>query len=680
VTTSRSDYTGLAHEAERQPKRVVDHRDAWERLTPLLGVNGAVRERVQAFAERKRITLDALIALGTRVRVDRNGGVELAWGYPANGAVTAVKFRPLGDKPRYALAPSVFLEPLITGRVRSLEWFLAEGESDAARLFDVVGDRAAILVLPAGALTFKPAWAAPIPRGATVHLCHDADRAGDEGAAKAASVLGGHTVRVRPPDGGDWCDWDGDRDAFLELVRQARAHTTVALDVVSARELCERPDPEHDGALLGPLVVQGARTIVLGHTGAGKSTLITRLIGAAVHGSEFLDWSGITGTRALIVDLEQSEADAKRMLREASLDKSDAVGITLIPDGLELDTDDEQLAAVEQAIVDGTYNVVAFDPYYKAHRAEDANAERQIDDLMRRLDGLRARHGFALILGAHPRKPPVGLQPALTIHDVAGSGAAVRGAEIIVAIERVSDGYSRLRFLKDRAGRLPVDDAWGLLFDRETGYRRDPNDGKTRDIRAELLEALADTEWRTVGELRRKQQDGCIGADPKTIRPVLDALTEEGLLEYGFAPPGKARNAKCWRVVSSSPNDSHDTTLFLGASDEPAGSGVVLSSPYRGDSKTTPPHDIAPAEARGVVKGDEHPSMSARPSAAVRLANPDAFLTRGDLRELGLERRAVDAVFRTVNAIVLPGYSRPLVKVSDYLELLERSRCAGRVR
>jgi hypothetical protein len=45
-----------------------------------------------------------------------------------------------------------------------------------------------------------------------------------------------------------------------------------------------------------------------------------------------------------------------------------------------------------------------------------------------------------------------------------------------------------------------------------------------------------------------------------------------------------------------------------------------------------------------------------------RLANPDALLSRTDLRELGLERRAVDAVFRALNVIVLPGYRRLLVR------------------
>ena len=60
---------------------------------------------------------------------------------------------------------------------------------------------------------------------------------------------------------------------------------------------------------------------------------------------------------------------------------------------------------------------------------------------------------------------------------------------------------------------------------------------------------------------------------------------------------------------------------------------------------------------------------------------PDALLTRSDLRELGLERRAVDAVFRALPVVVLPGYSRPMIRVEDYRELLERSTYRGdRVR
>lgn len=64
---------------------------------------------------------------------------------------------------------------------------------------------------------------------------------------------------------------------------------------------------------------------------------------------------------------------------------------------------------------------------------------------------------------------------------------------------------------------------------------------------------------------------------------------------------------------------------------------------------------------------DETTTRGTRPSAAERLAVPEAFLSRGDLAELGLERRAVDAVFRAVPNVQIPGYSRPLILVRDFL-------------
>jgi hypothetical protein len=70
-----------------------------------------------------------------------------------------------------------------------------------------------------------------------------------------------------------------------------------------------------------------------------------------------------------------------------------------------------------------------------------------------------------------------------------------------------------------------------------------------------------------------------------------------------------------------------------------------------------------------------------RPRAAELVRTPDALLTRSDLRELGLQRRAVDAVFRALPVVVLPGYSRPMIKARDFLELVERSTYDGsRVR
>lgn len=70
-----------------------------------------------------------------------------------------------------------------------------------------------------------------------------------------------------------------------------------------------------------------------------------------------------------------------------------------------------------------------------------------------------------------------------------------------------------------------------------------------------------------------------------------------------------------------------------------------------------------------------------RPLVADLLATPGALLTRSHLRELGLERRAIDAVFRALDVVVFPGYSRPFVRAEDYLEHVKRSTFSGdRVR
>jgi hypothetical protein len=65
--------------------------------------------------------------------------------------------------------------------------------------------------------------------------------------------------------------------------------------------------------------------------------------------------------------------------------------------------------------------------------------------------------------------------------------------------------------------------------------------------------------------------------------------------------------------------------------------------------------------------------VNGAPTAAQLLRTEGALLTRSHLRELGLGRAAVDAVFRACTVVVFPGSSRPHVRVRDYLELLHRS-------
>lgn len=87
-------------------------------------------------------------------------------------------------------------------------------------------------------------------------------------------------------------------------------------------------------------------------------------------------------------------------------------------------------------------------------------------------------------------------------------------------------------------------------------------------------------------------------------------------------------------------------------------------------AQTPPPERTKPA-----------PSSRRHPLAKELLDTPGALLNRSHLRELGLERRAVDAVFRALPVIALPGYSRPLIRAEQYLELVEHNTFRGdRVR
>ncbi len=248
-----------------------------------------------------------------------------------------------------------------------------------------------------------------------------------------------------------------------------------ALEVLTARALSELPDPPGEDELLGPLCVRGQRLILGGHTGEGKTTAALQIVRAVCKGEGFLDWSGAGDVRALVLDAEQGLKTVKRRLREADLSDSELVDYVRVPEGLELDSDERHVAEVERVLRAGGYALVLADPLYKLHTG-DSNAEREAVDLMRRFDAWREELRFALLLPVHCRKPLPGTK--FSIHDLFGSSAYVRGAEVVLGLQRVSDGYGKLHFLKDRDGDLPIHTSWGLLFDREQGFRRDPNEGR----------------------------------------------------------------------------------------------------------------------------------------------------------------------------------------------------------
>lgn len=84
-----------------------------------------------------------------------------------------------------------------------------------------------------------------------------------------------------------------------------------------------------------------------------------------------------------------------------------------------------------------------------------------------------------------------------------------------------------------------------------------------------------------------------------------------------------------------------------------------------------PKHDRR--HLRRLSPASRRPAQPVRPSVADLLETPGALLTRSHLRTLGLERRAIDAVFRALPVVSLPGYARPMVRAADYVAFVEES-------
>jgi archaellum biogenesis ATPase FlaH len=400
------------------------------------------------------------------------------------------------------------------------------------------------------------------------------------------------------------------------------------LTIWTGRALSELPDRSEVDMLVGPLVVRGARTIIVGDTGHGKTTLAAQLAAGVLTGAEVLGYTGAGVGPIVVVDLEQGLRSLQRTAREVGFDKRDDVLYVHAPDGLSLDSNELDRNELEDVIAQNRPAVLILDPYYKAHRG-DSNEERAVVDLMRYLDRLRSLYGFAVILPAHPRKDP-GSSGArrLTLHDVAGSGAAVRGAEVVIAIERLSHGYARLRILKDRDGDLPVGDAWPLLFSRGDGFRLDPKEERSNDELEQRIASDKTGEWRTVREWGVE-----LGIREKRAKTLLEQLAESGVVESALGPPGRSARAQCYRTAPKAQAQSGAVTQSVGDG------GYCATAPdslleTSGSGRSPTPDD--PTGAVGDNGKTPHPELK-----RILTAHISGHITTGEALELERIHRLV---------------------------------------
>jgi hypothetical protein len=66
------------------------------------------------------------------------------------------------------------------------------------------------------------------------------------------------------------------------------------------------------------------------------------------------------------------------------------------------------------------------------------------------------------------------------------------------------------------------------------------------------------------------------------------------------------------------------------------------------------------------------PPQPRRPPPAELVETPGAVLFRSDLAKLGHHRRGIDAIFKLLPVVALPGYSRTAIYADDYRALMEQ--------
>jgi hypothetical protein len=225
----------------------------------------------------------------------------------------------------------------------------------------------------------------------------------------------------------DYAWGTGDDDMEGEAIQLFRS----ALDEV---ELSARPDggpvpismaefldgPMEFNWMVPGLLERGERIILTGSEGLGKSVL-TSQIGAAMAGGVHpftgaVLGGGDRGIRVTVVDCENSAVQSRRRFKRIisqvdhlriadGFDPADwkqQISIEIRPEGINL-LKLSDMAWLEHAITATAPDLLVLGPLYKLFNDDPSN-ETTARAVVSVLDGLRARHGFALLTEAHAGK------------------------------------------------------------------------------------------------------------------------------------------------------------------------------------------------------------------------------------------------------------------------------------
>lgn len=203
-------------------------------------------------------------------------------------------------------------------------------------------------------------------------------------------------------------DFTAELKAEIEAAEQADAGLDEDQPSMTLAELLAMDD-RHDWLVPG-LLERGERIILTGSEGLGKSWMISQFACCLAAGKH--PFTGATlghgqyRQQVLVVDCENGLSQSQRRFRTITArvggqDRSwlQNLRLELRPNGLNLLGSDA--AWLERKIALNAPDLLVLGPLYRLHYA-NMNDETAARDLVRVIDGLRTRYGFALLTEAHP--------------------------------------------------------------------------------------------------------------------------------------------------------------------------------------------------------------------------------------------------------------------------------------
>lgn len=256
-------------------------------------------------------------------------------------------------------------------------------------------------------------------------------------------------------------DWLQAIDEFETAAADARAAVTVstAPPPPSLADLLETEDT-YDWLIPG-LLERGERFVLTGGEGIGKSVLASQIAACLAGGlhpftGEPLGSRGWS-VRVLIADAENNERQTRRRYRRIvkavneiresyalpAVDWRDVMRVALRPEGIDL-LSSRDVVWLEQAVQATSPELLVLGPLYRLHHKNESDGEaaREVQHV---IDGLRARHGVALLTEAH----------AGHAQDMATGNRLMRPAGSSAWLRWPEFGYGLRRSREDDGGEHP---------------------------------------------------------------------------------------------------------------------------------------------------------------------------------------------------------------------------------